>query len=142
MKQELLNINEGKEEENEQYQLTKENKSFKSNSIHNNEREGEEEENFRSSILKTDETSSKAVISYEDIFKIYKFKLKKLKDNFYLKPKLENYWDLLIKNHKNLIDKVEFLKLFVKIYKVILPIFNYGEIIPFLESEWALLSKE
>ncbi len=80
-------------------------------------------------------------IGFDEVFKIYKFKIHKLKKHSLIKNIIEKFWNLLNCNFEGEIEKEFFINLFKKIYRVILPYFNHGEIYSFLEGEWQLISK-
>jgi len=89
-------------------------------------------------ILKGDKNYS---VGFEEVFKIYKFKLHKLRKYYTIKKNIEKFWMLLNHNFEGEIEKESFINLFKKIYRVILPIFNHTEIYSFLDGEWSILSK-
>lgn len=89
-------------------------------------------------IFKNDKNYS---VGFEEVFKIYKFKLEKLKKFYPIKKSIEKFWLLLTYNFEGEIDKENFINLFKKIYRVILPIFNHIEIPSFIEGEWNLVNK-
>ena len=78
--------------------------------------------------------------SVSEFFKLYEYKLKVFRSDKVFKLIAEKYWALLTKNFNGEIDKKEFIKLFAKIYKLILPLHNYEEIYLFIENEWNLFS--
>jgi hypothetical protein len=78
----------------------------------------------------------------KDMFKIYKYKLTKLQEDYYISNQIQKFWDLLDKDFKGEIDKTSFILLFAKIYKLILPIYNHNEINSFLEGEWQITRKQ
>lgn len=80
-------------------------------------------------------------VGFDEVFKIYKFKLHKLKRHSSIKNIIEKFWNLLNRNFEGEIEKECFINLFRKIYRVILPYFNHGEIYAFLEGEWLLINK-
>jgi len=71
-----------------------------------------------------------------EFFKLYEYKLKVFRSDPIFKPIAEKYWNLLEKNFHGEIEKREFIKLFTKIYKLILPLYNYEEINKFIDNEW------
>ena len=79
--------------------------------------------------------------NFQNIKILYKYKLKNLRNIDFLKIQYENFWKLVPHNFEGEITKKDFLNLFTKIYKLILPIFNYEEIEKFLLGEWALQTK-
>lgn len=80
-------------------------------------------------------------VGFDEVFKIYKFKLHKLQKFSLIKKYIEKFWNLLNHNFEGEIEKETFIMLFKKIYRVILPYFNHGEIHSFLEGEWILINK-
>lgn len=94
----------------------------------------EEEEEFEENL--PDMKQSK------DIFKLYKYKLDKLQQDSFISGYIMKFWELLDKDFKGEIDKNEFLKLFTKIYKLLLPSYNHREIDGFLEGEWQMHRKQ
>ncbi len=78
---------------------------------------------------------------FKDIFKLYKNKLQKLQEDYFITVQIQKFWDLLEKDFKGEIEKNAFLLLFSKIYKLLLPIYNHNEINAFLEGEWHLNRK-
>ncbi len=79
--------------------------------------------------------------NFQNIKILYKYKLKNLRNIDFLKIQYENFWKLVPHNFEGEITKKDFLNLFTKIYKLLLPIFNYEEIEKFLLGEWALQTK-
>lgn len=80
-------------------------------------------------------------VNFEEMFKIYKFKLHKLRNFYSIKKVIEKFWLLLTHNFNGEIEKDSFIMLFGKIYRLILPIFNHKEIYSFLDGEWNILNK-
>jgi adenylate kinase family enzyme/YHS domain-containing protein len=81
-------------------------------------------------------------MEFIQIFQIYKHKLTKLRRNYELICEMQKFWNLLPHTPEGEIEKINFIFLFSKILKFLLPIYNFNEINTFLESEWILLSKE
>lgn len=81
-------------------------------------------------------------MEFIQIFQIYKYKLTKLRRNYDLNYEMQKFWNLLPHTSEGEIKKINFIFLFTKILKFLLPIYNFNEINTFLESEWVLLSKE
>ncbi len=109
-----------------------------SRSIMNNSRYEDNKNKGKTYILKGEKNYS---VGFDEVYKIYKFKLQKLKNYFPIKKVVEKFWFLQSHNFEGEIEKDSFVRLLRKIYRVILPYFNYGEINSFLEGEWSLLSK-
>lgn len=109
-----------------------------SRSIMNSSRYEDNKNKGKTYILKGDKNYS---VGFEEVFKIYKFKLQKLQKYSIIKKLIEKFWILLSHNFEGEIEKESFIMLFKKIYRVILPYFNHGEIYSFLEGEWILISK-
>lgn len=84
---------------------------------------------------------NKASIDFQQVFRIYQYKLNKTRSNFYLQNEIEKFWHLLDHTSEGEIEKKSYLTLFHKIYKLFLPFFNHEEISLFLENEWLLHSK-
>ena len=109
-----------------------------SRSIVNNSRYEDNKTKGKTYILKGEKNYS---VGFDEVFKIYKFKLLKLQKFSSIKKLIEKFWNLLNHNFEGEVDKESFIMLFRKIYRVILPYFNHGEIYSFLEGEWMLISK-
>jgi len=80
-------------------------------------------------------------IMFNQVFKIYKFKLDKIRIYYDSQSQIEKFWQLLDKNFEGEIEKKSFVLLFSKIYKLILPVYNHNEIESFIEDEWKLSTK-
>jgi hypothetical protein len=78
---------------------------------------------------------------FEEVYKIYRFKLEKLRNYTPIKKAIEKFWNLLPHDFEGNMEKDNFITLFKKIYRLILPYFNYNEIQEFLEGEWSLINK-
>jgi len=78
--------------------------------------------------------------SVSEFFKLYDYKLKAFSSDNIFKLQAEKYWALLDKNYNGEIEKKEYVKLFSKMYKLILPLHNYEEIPYFIENEWNIYS--
>ena len=87
-------------------------------------------------------TSYSESSNYEKIVKIYNHKLKKLQSAYQLELLYSKFWELVPKNHLNQISKESFNLLFSKVYRVILPVYNYSKLSNFLENEWTSYAKE
>lgn len=79
---------------------------------------------------------------YEDIFRIYKYKLRKIRNHDKFKSSAEKLYNLVEQNQKQEISKKSFMILMTKVLKFILPIFNYDEFGTYLENHWTLISKK
>ncbi|MCQ2816063.1 MAG: nucleoside monophosphate kinase [archaeon] len=79
---------------------------------------------------------------YKTVLKLYKHKLKVLRRWEPMKIIYDKFWDLLPHTLEGEISKESFILLFSKIYKVLLPIFNYSQIDKFVEGQWLIFSKE
>ena len=80
-------------------------------------------------------------VGFEEVYKIYRFKLEKLRNFTPIKRAIEKFWNLLPHDFEGNMEKDNFITLFKKIYRLILPYFNYNEIQDFLEGEWSLINK-
>jgi hypothetical protein len=79
---------------------------------------------------------------FKDIYRLYKYKLSKLKDYNNIKQIMKKFWELLDKNFEGEIEKTHFMNLFTRVYKLLLPSYNHAEIPNFLEGEWHLHRKK
>jgi hypothetical protein len=79
---------------------------------------------------------------FKDIYRLYKYKLTKLKEHGNISNILKKFWNLLEKNFQGEIEKSQFMAIFGRIYKLLLPIYNHSEIPNFLEGEWQLHRKK
>jgi hypothetical protein len=104
----------------------------------NNSRYEDNKTKGKTYILKGEKNYS---VGFDEVYKIYKFKLLKLQKFSSIKKLIEKFWNLLNHNFEGEVEKESFIMLFRKIYRVILPYFNHGEIYSFLEGEWMLISK-
>ena len=105
---------------------------------------GEEDENKNNSNNNSPfkkKNLSEDPVDFNKILKIYNFKLAKMRDNLNINVSIQNFWNLLEHTSEGEIEKKSFLLIFSKIYKLILPIYNYDEIATHLDNEWLLSSK-
>jgi hypothetical protein len=79
---------------------------------------------------------------FKDIYRLYKYKLTKLKEFGQISTIMKKFWDLIDKNFDGEIEKLQFMAIFIRIYKLLLPIYNHAEIPNFLEGEWQLHRKK
>lgn len=120
---------------NEQHEDEEESTNRQQNGLQNNTM------GQKSSSSGYDYTKSKQA-TFENVKLLYKNKLNILRqapclDDIYVK-----FWKLLPHTFEGDITKASFMKLFTKIYKVILPIFSYRQIDTFVEGQWILFNKE
>lgn len=80
-------------------------------------------------------------VGFEEVYKIYRFKLEKLRNYTPIKRAIEKFWILLPHDFEGNMEKENFICLFKKIYRLILPYYNYNEIYEFLDGEWSLINK-
>lgn len=80
-------------------------------------------------------------VGFDEVYKIYRFKLEKLRKYTPIKKAIEKFWNLLPHDFEGNMERDNFILLFKKIYRLILPYFNYNEIQEFLEGEWNLINK-
>lgn len=80
-------------------------------------------------------------VGFDEVYKIYRYKLQKLRKYMPIKKAIEKFWILLPHDFEGNIEKDNFILLFKKIYKLILPYFNHNEIHEFLEGEWNIINK-
>ena len=77
-----------------------------------------------------------------DVKVLYKHKLHILRSTYSLELLYEKYWKLLPHTLEDEITKQTFTLLFSKIFKVLLPIFNYPQIDKYIDGLWLTSSKE
>jgi len=79
--------------------------------------------------------------TFENVKLIYNYQLGQIRkmDNF--EQIYDKFWKLLPQTFEGEISKSSFLTLYTKIWKIILPLFNYGEINKFCEGIWARYTK-
>ena len=77
-----------------------------------------------------------------DVKILYKHKLHILRSTYSLELLYEKYWKLLPHTLEDEITKQTFTLLFSKIFKILLPIFNYPQIDKYIDGLWLTSSKE
>ena len=97
--------------------------------------------NVKTSTSRIDFTKSKQA-TFENVKLLYKYKLNILRQVPFLEERYEKFWNLIPHTFEGDITKASFTKLFSKIYKIILPIFNYSQIETFVDGQWILFNKE
>ena len=127
------------EDENEEKENEEENENKDENS--NNEASGESNENKSKSLSSGHDYTKTKQATFENVKLLYRNKKNALKGMHSLLEIYKKFWDLCEHTIEGEIPKKSFLDLFRKMYKVILPIFNYGEIDKFVEGIWDYYSK-
>ncbi len=79
-------------------------------------------------------------ISFQDLMKVYYYKLDKLKQNFDFKSQVDRLWNMLPKSPMNDITKSTFIVIFRKIFLFLLPYYNRHELDTYVEEEFSFLS--
>jgi hypothetical protein len=95
-------------------------------------------------MMQVDDFAVDHVVSdqFKDIYRLYKYKLTKLKEHNSVNNLMKKFWDLFDKNFDGEIEKPQFQTIFGRIYKLLLPVYNHVEIPNFLEGEWQFHRKK
>ena len=135
-----LNLNDDK---NSDDQKEEEENSDNNNNQILNDVSGESNENkdVNKSESSGHDYSKTKQVTFENVKLLYKNKKNILRNLHNLLEIYKKFWDLCPHTTEGEITKNSFLILFKKIYKIILPIFNYGEIDKFIEGFYSQFSK-